>query len=165
MEPLTLFSFISAISPKMGFATSILITPQRQTMLLAKQARTLDVLCGGGIGIGWNDVEYEALNENFHKRGERSEDQIELLRPLWLTRSVNFEGNWHNVTDAGINPMPVQWPIPIWLGGGEDRMVRRIARMAEAGCRSFAPTPTTAPRSRTCASTQSSSVVTHPRLT
>ncbi len=143
MEPLTLFSFISAITPKMGFATSILISPQRQTVLLAKQAATLDVLCGGrlrlGIGIGWNDVEYEALNEKFHNRGERSEEQIELMRLLWRSRSVNFEGKWHKVTDVGINPLPVQRPIPVWLGGGEDRVVRRIARMADGWMPQFSP--------------------------
>lgn len=143
MEPLTLFSFIAGCTRKLGLVTSVLILPQRQTVMVAKQAATLDVLSGGrlrlGIGIGWNDVEYEALNERFSDRGKRSEEQIELMRALWKNRSVNFEGRWHRVTDAGLNPLPVQRPIPVWLGGGADPVVRRVARIADGWIPQFQP--------------------------
>ena len=108
-----------------------MILPQRQTVLVAKQAAALDVLCGGrlrlGIGIGWNAVEYEALGTDFHNRGRRCEEQVALLRALWTERAVTFDGTWHRVTDAGIRPLPVQRPIPLWFGGGEERVLRRIA--------------------------------------
>ena len=134
-EPFSLFSYIAGFTQKIRLVTGIIILPQRQTVLVAKQAATLDILSGGrlklGIGIGWNDVEYEALGENFHDRGKRSEEQIELLRQLWTSRSVTFKGKWHTVTDAGISPLPAQRPIPIWLGGGAEPVIRRVARMAD----------------------------------
>ena len=117
---------------------------QRQTVLVAKQAAALDVLSGGrlrlGIGIGWNAVEYQALGTDFHNRGRRCEEQVALLRALWTERAVTFDGTWHRVTDAGLKPRPLQRPIPIWFGGGEERVLRRIARLATAGCRSFSRT-------------------------
>ncbi len=104
-------------------------------MLVAKQAAEVDVLSGGrlrlGIGIGWNEVEFEALGQDFGNRGRRSEEQIDLMRALWSRELITFEGRWHRVTDAGINPMPVQRPIPVWFGGGDDRVLRRIARMGD----------------------------------
>ena len=116
---------------------------QRQTGLVAKQAAEVDVLTGGrlrlGIGIGWNDVEYEALGQSFSNRGRRSEEQIELLRKLWTEESVNFDGRYHKVSNAGINPLPVQRPIPIWLGGGEDRVIQRIGKMADGWFPQFQP--------------------------
>ncbi len=144
-EPFVLFSYFAAVTKSLGFTTGIIILPQRQTVLVAKQAASLDVLSGGrlrfGIGIGWNDVEYEALGMNFHDRGKRSEEQIDLLRQLWTKPAVTFKGRDHTVTDAGINPMPVQKPIPIWFGGGSDQprlglpandgVMRRIACMAD----------------------------------
>ena len=143
LEPLTLFSYIAGIATKLGLVTSVLIMPQRQTVLLAKQAATLDVLSGGklrlGVGIGWNEVEYEALGQNFHDRGQRSEEQIELMRQLWRGRSANFEGRWHSVNDAGINPLPVQRPIPVWLGGGAEPVIRRVARIADGWIPQFSP--------------------------
>jgi alkanesulfonate monooxygenase SsuD/methylene tetrahydromethanopterin reductase-like flavin-dependent oxidoreductase (luciferase family) len=84
-----------------------------------------------GIGIGWNEVEYEALGENFHNRGRRSEEQIGVLRALWTQELVTFQGNWHKITDAGINPLPVQRPIPIWLGGSADPVLKRVARLGD----------------------------------
>ena len=112
--------YLAAVTKTMGLCTGILILPQRQTVLVAKQAAEVDVLSGGrlrlGIGIGWNHVEYEALGQNFHDRGKRSEEQIALLRALWTNEAVNFEGRWHRVTHAGLNPLPVQRPIPVWLG-------------------------------------------------
>jgi probable F420-dependent oxidoreductase len=134
-EPFVLFGYMAGLTKKVEFATGIIILPQRQTVLVAKQAAALDVLSGGrlrlGIGIGWNPVEYEALGENFQDRGRRSEEQIELLRKLWTQPLVTFDGRWHKVTDAGINPLPVQRPIPIWFGGSDDRALRRLARLGD----------------------------------
>lgn len=131
-EPFLLFSFMAAVTQKLGFATGIIILPQRQTALVAKQAATLDVLSGGrlrlGIGIGWNEVEYAALGENFHNRGKRIEEQVALLQRLWTEPLVTFAGQWHTVPDAGLNPLPVQQPIPIWFGGHAEAVMRRIAR-------------------------------------
>jgi probable F420-dependent oxidoreductase len=131
-EPFLLFSFMAAVTKKLGFATGIIILPQRQTALVAKQAATLDVLSGGrlrvGIGIGWNEVEYIALNEDFHNRGRRIEEQVELLQKLWTQELVVYEGKWHRIPDAGINPLPVQRPIPLWFGGHAEAVMQRIAR-------------------------------------
>ena len=110
-EPFVLFGYMAAITERIEFATGIIVLPQRQTALVAKQAATLDILCGGrlrlGVGIGWNTVEYQALNEDFHTRGKRSEEQVELLRRLWCEPLVNFNGKWHTIIDAGLNPLPV----------------------------------------------------------
>jgi probable F420-dependent oxidoreductase len=131
-EPFLLFSFMAAVTTSLEFATGVIILPQRQTALVAKQAATLDVLSGGrlrvGIGIGWNEVEYVALNENFHNRGKRAEEQVALLQRLWTEPLVVFEGKYHTVPDAGLNPLPVQRPIPIWFGGHAPAVMRRIAR-------------------------------------
>ena len=142
-EPFVMFGYLGAITEKIEFTTGVLILGQRQTGLVAKQAAEVDVLTGGrlrlGIGIGWNDVEYEALGQSFSNRGRRSEEQIELLRLLWTQESVNFNGRYHKVTNAGINPLPVQRPIPIWLGGGEDRVIQRIGKMADGWFPQFQP--------------------------
>lgn len=134
-EPFVLFSFMAAATERIAFATGILILPQRQTALVAKQAAMLDVLSNGrfrlGVGIGWNKVEYVALNEDFHTRGKRIEEQVELLRQLWSRPLVTFEGQWHTVPDAGIKPLPVQRPIPIWFGGHADVVLRRMARLGD----------------------------------
>ena len=142
-EPFVMFGYLAAITEKIEFTTGVLILGQRQTGLVAKQAAEVDVLTGGrlrlGIGIGWNDVEYEALGQSFSNRGRRSEEQIELLRKLWTEESVNFDGRYHKVSNAGINPLPVQRPIPIWLGGGEDRVIQRIGKMADGWFPQFQP--------------------------
>lgn len=134
-EPFVLFGFLSAFTRRLEFLTGILILPQRQTVLVAKQAAEVDVLSGGrfrlGIGIGWNEVEYQALNEQFRNRGKRSEEQIDVLRALFTQESVTFHGRWHHIDSAGVNPLPVQRPIPIWLGGTSDVTLRRIARMGD----------------------------------
>jgi probable F420-dependent oxidoreductase len=134
-EPFVLFGFMAGLTESIEFVTGILILPQRQTALVAKQAATLDVLSGGrlrlGVGIGWNRIEYEALNEEFHTRGRRVEEQIELLRRLWTEPLVNFDGEWHSVPDAGLNPLPLQRPIPIWLGGDADAVLRRVATIGD----------------------------------
>lgn len=135
MEPLILFSYMAAVTDKIEFTTGIIILPQRQTALFAKQAAVLDVLSGGrlrvGIGLGWNKVEFEALNQNYHNRGKRVEEQVEVLRLLWTKPLVNFHGRWHQIPDAGINPLPVQRPIPVWFGGHHENVLRRIARMGD----------------------------------
>jgi probable F420-dependent oxidoreductase len=134
-EPFVLFSFMAGMTETLEFATGIVILPQRQTVLVAKQAAALDVLSDGrfrmGIGIGWNEVEYESLGSEFTDRGARSEEQIALMRALWTKDSVNFEGKWHSVPDAGINPLPIQQPIPIWIGGGADVVIKRIASIGD----------------------------------
>jgi len=134
-EPFCLFSYLAGMTTKIEFATGILILPQRQTALVAKQAATLDVICNGrlrlGVGIGWNEVEYLALGENFHNRGKRIEEQVALLRRLWTQPLVKFEGRWHDIPDAGINPLPAQRPIPIWFGGSDDRVLRRMALLGD----------------------------------
>ena len=134
-EPFVVFGYLAGVTERIELATAVLILPQRQTVLVAKQAAEVDVLSGGrlrlGIGTGWNQVEYEALGENFHNRGKRSEEQIELLRELWTKESVDFKGKWHRVTHAGINPLPVQRSIPIWLGGSDERVLERIGRMGD----------------------------------
>lgn len=134
-EPFVLFSFMAGLTQSLKFITGILILPQRETALVAKQAAALDVLSNGrlrlGVGIGWNKVEYVALNQDFHTRGRRSEEQVELMRLLWTQPLVTYEGRWHTIPDAGLNPLPVQRPIPVWFGGHADAVLQRIARMGD----------------------------------
>jgi len=134
-EPFVLFGYLAGVTKSIELATGVLILPQRQTVLVAKQAASLDVVSGGrlrlGIGIGWNAAEYEGLGENFHNRGLRSEEQIEVLRALWTQELITYDGRWHEITDAGLNPLPVQRPIPIWFGGSSDLVLRRIARLGD----------------------------------
>ena len=145
-EPFVLFGYLAGLTKTLEFVTSIVILPQRQTALVAKQAAALDLVSGGrlrlGIGVGWNPVEFEALGEDFSTRGRRIEEQIEVMRALWTQELVTYRGHWDTITDAGLNPMPVQRPIPIWIGGGPgsaggtstvdaDRVLRRIAKWAD----------------------------------
>ncbi len=134
-EPLALFSYMAALTQTIEFTTGIIILPQRQTAVFAKQAATLDVLSGGrlrlGIGLGWNAVEYTALNEDFHTRGKRIEEQVEVLRLLWTQPLVSFKGRWHDIPDAGLNPLPLQRPIPLWFGGNADAVLQRTARLGD----------------------------------
>jgi probable F420-dependent oxidoreductase len=133
-EPFVLYGFLAAITG-LELVTGIIIAPQRQTALLAKQAAEVDILTGGrcriGLGIGWNRVEYEALGQDFTTRGRRLEEQIGLLRTLWTQRSVTFEGDFDRVTGAGLAPLPTRRPIPIWLGGQSPAAYRRIGRLAD----------------------------------
>jgi probable F420-dependent oxidoreductase len=142
MEPLVLFSFMAGFTQTIEFTTGILIAPQRQTVLLAKQAATLDILCQGrlrlGIGLGWNQVEYQSLNENFHNRGKRVEEQVELLKLLWTQPLVEFQGRWHSIPDAGILPLPVQRPIPIWFGGHHENVLKRVAALGDGWMPNYA---------------------------
>ena len=134
-EPFVLFGFLAAATRRIGLVTGIVILPQRQTALVAKQAAAVDVLSGGrlrlGVGVGWNAVEFEALGEDFTKRGRRIEEQVEVMRALWTKDLVTFNGREHRITDAGLNPLPVQRPIPIWMGGESEVVQQRMARLAD----------------------------------
>lgn len=134
-EPFVLFGYLAGLTERIRLMTGILILPQRQTVLVAKQAAAVDVLSGGrltlGIGVGWNEVEYIALNENFRDRGRRQAEQVEVLRALWTQRLVEYQGTYHTIPDAGLHPLPVQQPIPIWFGGGSDAALRRMARLGD----------------------------------
>jgi probable F420-dependent oxidoreductase len=134
LEPFVLFGYAAALT-SLELVSSIIILPQRQTALVAKQAATLDVLCEGrlrlGVGLGWNAVEYEALGEDFSNRGARVGEQVELLRKLWTERSVTFNGEYDTVTGAGIAPLPIQRPIPIWFGATQKAALRRVGRLAD----------------------------------
>jgi probable F420-dependent oxidoreductase len=142
-EPFVLFGYLAGVTQRIQLVTGIVILPQRQAALVAKQAAEVDVLSGGrlrlGVGIGWNDVEYEALGEDFHTRGRRVEEQIEVMRALWTQEVVSFQGRWHHITDAGINPLPIQRPIPLWMGGGAEPVLRRVARLADGWFPQFRP--------------------------
>ncbi len=141
-EPFLLFSFMAAVTSTLEFATGVIILPQRQTALVAKQAATLDILCGGrfrlGIGVGWNEVEYIGLGEDFHNRGKRSAEQVDLLKKLWTEPLVNFQGEWHTIPDAGLNPLPIQQPIPIWFGGHADPVLQRVATVGDGWMPNYA---------------------------
>ncbi|MCC6315019.1 MAG: LLM class F420-dependent oxidoreductase [Thermomicrobiales bacterium] len=134
-EVFVLLGYLAAVTTTLELVTGVLVLPQRQTALVAKQAAEVDVLSGGrlrlGIGVGWSPVESEALGKAFDDRGARSEEQIALLRALWDADSVTFEGRWEQVVAAGINPRPVQRPIPIWLGGYVEATLRRVGRLGD----------------------------------
>jgi probable F420-dependent oxidoreductase len=133
-EPFTLFAYLAALTERIELATGVLVLPQRQTALVAKQAAEVDVLSGGrlilGVGSGWNYVEYESLGEDFRTRGRRLEEQVGLLRRLWAEPIVDFEGEFHRVPRAGLNPLPGR-EIPIWMGGGAPAVLDRIGRIGD----------------------------------
>jgi probable F420-dependent oxidoreductase len=143
-EPFVLFGYMAAIT-ELEMVTGIIILPQRQTALVAKQAAEVDLLTGGrfrlGIGLGWNAVEYEALGQDFTTRGRRVEEQVDLLRRLWTERSVTYEGSFDRVTGAGLAPLPVQRPIPVWFGAQSERAYRRIGRLADGWFPQVRPGP------------------------
>ena len=134
-EVFVLLGFVAAVTRSLELVTGVVILPQRQTALVAKQAASLDVLSGGrfrlGVGVGWNGVEYEGLNENFRDRGARIEEQIAVMRALWDDTAITFKGRWHTLDNAGINPLPVQRPIPIWIGGTAEPVIERIGRIGD----------------------------------
>ncbi len=146
-EPLVLLSFIAAVTERVELATGVLLLPQRQTTLVAKQCAELDLLSGGrlrlGVGIGRNWMEYEALNEDFTNRGRRIEEQVEVLRRYWTEDLVTFDGRWHQLDRIGLNPLPVQRPIPIWMGSFygfvNEKVLERIGRMADGWMPQFPP--------------------------
>jgi probable F420-dependent oxidoreductase len=130
LEPFVLFGYLAAATRRIELVTGVLVLPQRQTALVAKQAATLDLLCGGrlrlGVGVGWNAYEYAALGEDFHTRGRRIEEQVMLLRRLWSEPLITFEGRWQRVPDMGLNPRPAR-AIPIWFGRHAEPVLRRGA--------------------------------------
>ncbi len=142
-EPFVLFGYLGAVTQRLELVTGIIILPQRQTALVAKQAAAVDVLTRGrlrlGVGIGWNHVEYEALNEDFHTRGRRVSEQITVMRKLWTEPTVTFDGAYHHIDRAGINPLPVQRPIPVWMGGMVEPVLRRLAQIADGWFPQFQP--------------------------
>ena len=143
-EPFVLFGYIAAIA-EMELVTGIIILPQRQTALVAKQAAEVDLLTNGrfrlGVGLGWNKVEYDALGTNFSDRGRRSVEQVELLRRLWTERSVTHDGAYEHVTGAGIAPLPIQRPIPVWMGASSEPAFRRAGRIADGWFPMMPPGP------------------------
>ena len=143
-EPLVLYGYLAAVT-SMELVTGVIILPQRQTVLVAKQAAEADLLTGGkfrlGVGIGWNSVEYEALGQDFSTRGKRLEEQITLLRRLWTEQTVTFSGTFDRITGAGLAPMPVQRPIPVWVGAQSPRGYRRAGRLADGWFPQMAPGP------------------------
>ncbi len=134
-EVFVLFAYVAAITTRLELSPGVLILPQRQTALVAKQAAALDVLSRGrlrlGVGIGWNWVEFDALGMRFADRAKRIEEQIPLLRRLWTEPSVSYEGRWHRVDRAGLNPLPVRRPIPLWMGADREPAIQRVARLAD----------------------------------
>ncbi len=134
-EPLVLFGFMAAVTRRLAFTTWVLLLPERQTVLVAKQAATLDILSGGrlrlGLGIGWNEIEYIAMGADMRSRAVRLEEQVHLLRQLWTEESVDYRGRWHTIPNAGCSPLPVQRPIPIWFGGQSEAAIGRVARLGD----------------------------------
>lgn len=134
-EIFTLFAYVAALAPNLELVSSVVILPQRQTALVAKQAAEIDILTNGrfrlGVGVGWNAVEYEALGEDFSNRGRRQEEQIEVMRRLWTDPVVTFHGKFHTISAAGLNPLPLQRPIPVWIGGTTDIPIKRAARIGD----------------------------------
>ncbi|MEY2444222.1 MAG: hypothetical protein QOE00_802 [Ilumatobacteraceae bacterium] len=146
-EPLVFLTYLAAVTTRLELATAIVISTQRQTVLLAKQAAELDLLSGGrlrlGVGIGRNWMEYEALEQDFTNRGRRIEEQVAVLRELWTNELVTFNGNWHHLDRIGINPLPVQRPIPIWMGSFAGNLVEKVlertGRLADGWMPQFPP--------------------------
>jgi probable F420-dependent oxidoreductase len=143
-EPFVLFGYLAAVTTKLELAFGIVILPQRQTVLVAKQAAALDVLSNGrvrlGVAIGWNHVEYEALGMSWGDRAKRIEEQIKVLRLLWTNELVDYTGRWHRIDRAGIKPLPVQRPIPVWMGADQEVAVKRVARLADGWFSHLTPT-------------------------
>jgi probable F420-dependent oxidoreductase len=133
-EPFVLFGYLAALT-RLELVPAVIILPQRQAVLVAKQAAEVDVLTGGklrlGVGVGWNPVEYEALGMDFHRRGRIMEEQIEVMRLLWSREVVSFRGQYHTISEAGLNPLPVRRSIPVWLGGSVETLLRRAARIGD----------------------------------
>jgi probable F420-dependent oxidoreductase len=144
-EPLVMFGYLAAVTTSLELVTGIVILPQRQAVLVAKQAAEVDLLSRGrlrlGVGLGWNAVEYEALGEDFSTRGRRCEEQVDLMRRLWTEETVTYRGRWHRVTGAGLAPLPLQRPIPLWFGASSPRAYRRAGRLADGWFPMVGPGP------------------------
>ncbi len=135
VDAFVLFGFLAGLCPTVEFSTEVMILAQRQTVLAAKQAASLATLCGErfrfGVGIGWNEVEFTGLGMNFHDRGRRSEEQVQVMQALWASRHVTFRGEWHEIQDAGINPRPPSGKVPLWFGGHAPATIRRLAKYGD----------------------------------
>ena len=142
-ETFVMLGFLAGVTKRIRLSSGVLIAPQRQTGLIAKQAAEADLLSGGrlrlGIGVGWNHVEYEALGEDWKTRGARQAEQVEVLRRLWSEDLVTFNGRFHALKEVNIVPPPVQRPIPIWFGGVSDAVVMRVARLGDGWMPIMAP--------------------------
>ena len=137
-EPLTLLAYLAGCTTTIGLVPSVLVLPARQTALVAKQAAEIDILSGGrlrlGIGVGRSRREFQALGQDFASRGRRCSEQMQLLRRLWTEEEVVFEGEFHRLNGAGIDPLPIQRPIPMWIGGAgvpSEPVLRRIGEQAD----------------------------------
>lgn len=142
-EPFVTISYLAGITKRLAFTTSVLVLPQRQTVLVAKQAADADWLTHGrlrlGVGVGWMEPESQALGADWHTRGQRMEEQISVLRALWTQEVITFHGRWHDIDEMGLRPLPIQRPIPIWIGGHADAALRRVATMADGWIPVLAP--------------------------
>ena len=134
-DPFVLFGFLAGVTKKIGFAAGVLILAQRQAALVAKQAACLDELCEGrfrlGVGVGWNEIEFQGLGMDFHTRGKRSAEQVRFMQALWAKPHVTFKGKFHELTDGGINPRPKSGKVPIWFGGHAEATLRRVAKYGD----------------------------------
>ena len=142
-ETFVTLGFLAAVTTTIGLASGVLILPQRQTGVVAKQAAQVDILSGGrlrlGVGVGWNHVEYEALNEDWKSRGTRQREQVEVLKKLWCDDLVTYQGRFHQFTEVNITPRPVQRPIPVWFGGSSDAVIKRAAQIGDGWMPIMAP--------------------------
>ena len=134
-DPFVVFAFLAGVTKKMGFASGVVILAQRQAALVAKQAACLDELCEGrfrlGIGVGWNEIEFQGLGMDFHTRGKRSAEQVRFMQELWAKPSVTFKGEFHQLDDGGINPRPKSGRVPVWFGGHAEATFRRTAKYGD----------------------------------
>ncbi len=144
-EPLVMFGYLAAVTTTLELITGVVILPQRQAVLVAKQAAEVDLLSGGrlrlGVGLGWNAVEYEALGEDFSNRGRRCGEQVDVMRRLWTEQTVTYHGEYHQVTGAGLAPLPIQRPIPVWFGAASRRACRRAGRLGDGWFPMVGPGP------------------------
>src|SRR5258708_32848908 len=134
-DPFVLFAFLAGVTRRVGFAAGVLILAQRQAALVAKQAACLDALCEGrfrlGVGVGWNEIEFQGLGADFHTRGKRSEEQVRFMQARWAKPQVTFKGQFHQLDDGGINPRPKSGRVPIWFGGHAEATFRRTAKYGD----------------------------------
>lgn len=134
-EPLALFAFLAGCTKQIELVTGVIVAPSRQTLLLAKQATSVDVLSQGrlrlGLGVGWNRAEFRAMRADFEQRGGQIEEQISVLRAMWTQPVVTFQGTWHTLEEAHQAPLPIQRPIPIWLGGHAEAVLQRVGRQGD----------------------------------
>lgn len=134
-DPFVVFAFLAGVTKKMGFASGVIILAQRQAALVAKQAACLDELCEGrfrlGIGVGWNEIEFQGLGMDFHTRGKRSAEQVRFMQELWAKPSITFKGEFHQLDDGGINPRPKSGRVPVWFGGHAEATFKRTAKYGD----------------------------------